>query len=315
MKAFISYSHIDERYVKRLHTHLSQLKREGLISTWYDREIAAGSILDDVIGTNLESSDLFIAITSPDFLNSTYCYEKEMNRAIEKHSSNEIHIVPIIVEPCDWLNSPLSQFRATPIDGKPISTLSNQNTAFLDVINDLRNLVTSAVQKSVAVSARKKAAPVTKSKISNLRIKRDFDKIEKIKFKKSAFVEIADNLEKWCNEVNSVEGISALYETQNDARFFITLVNKNKSNAVAERTVYVSEGSYMGSQISILNNRSDSTSSSNGGYAVDADDYQLFLTNHFSMTSSREKKMTPLDAANEIWGEMMKSIGIEYANE
>lgn len=315
MKAFISYSHIDERFVKRLHTHLSQLKRDGLISTWYDREITAGSVLDEVISQNLENSDLFIAITSPDFLNSSYCYETEMARAIEKHNSNQMRVLPIIVEPCDWMNSPLSQFRASPTDGKPISTWSNHNLAFLDVIGDLRRLAKSPANKSTPDAKIKKTKASPASKMSNLRMKRDFDKIEKIQFKKAAFIEIANSLKTWCEEANSVEGISALFESQSDSRFFVTLVNKNKSNAAAERTVYISEGSFFGSQINTLNNRSDSSTSSNGGYSVDADDYQIFLSNQFAMSSNRERKMTPLDAADEIWADMMNAVGIEYASE
>ncbi len=46
VKAFISYSHRDEKALERLHTHLATLRREGKISTWYDREIQAGQEID-----------------------------------------------------------------------------------------------------------------------------------------------------------------------------------------------------------------------------------------------------------------------------
>jgi hypothetical protein len=48
-KAFISYSHADERIKDKLHTHLAVLRREGKIDDWQDQEILAGEHLDQTI--------------------------------------------------------------------------------------------------------------------------------------------------------------------------------------------------------------------------------------------------------------------------
>lgn len=85
MKAFISYSHLDEHLLQRLHVHLAMLRRDGGISEWYDREIRAGGDIDREVSIHLEVCDIFLALLSPDFLNSKYCYEKEMAHAIERH--------------------------------------------------------------------------------------------------------------------------------------------------------------------------------------------------------------------------------------
>src|SRR5579859_3019052 len=95
----------------RLHAHLAMLRREGGIVGWYDREILAGAVVDPEISAQLESSELFLALASPDFLASQYCYDKEMTRAIARHEAGQIAVVPIILEPCDWLSSPLRQFK------------------------------------------------------------------------------------------------------------------------------------------------------------------------------------------------------------
>jgi len=42
IELFISYAHKDQRLRDQLETHLSLLKREGLISSWHDRKIGAG---------------------------------------------------------------------------------------------------------------------------------------------------------------------------------------------------------------------------------------------------------------------------------
>jgi hypothetical protein len=74
----------------------------------------------------------------PDYLASHYCYEREFEKAMQMQDAGELTIVPVIVEPCDWLNTPFGKFKALPKDGKPISTWENKNTAFLDVTQNLR---------------------------------------------------------------------------------------------------------------------------------------------------------------------------------
>ena len=98
MKAFISYSHKDEWALDDLHKHLAMLRREGKLSEWYDRDILVGSDINDEIQLNLDSSDIFIALVSPDFLASDYCINKEMTSALEMHESGKISIVPIITD-------------------------------------------------------------------------------------------------------------------------------------------------------------------------------------------------------------------------
>ena len=93
MRVFLSYSHRDEQMLDRLRTHLAPLRREGHIEAWYDREIHAGGELDEEVSEQLESSQLFLLLVSPDFLASNYCYEREMQRALERHDWSQQHRV------------------------------------------------------------------------------------------------------------------------------------------------------------------------------------------------------------------------------
>jgi len=43
VKVFFSYSHKDEALRDDLATHLSLMKRRGVIEAWHDREISAGA--------------------------------------------------------------------------------------------------------------------------------------------------------------------------------------------------------------------------------------------------------------------------------
>lgn len=83
---FFSYSHKDEALRDRLEVHLTMLKREGIIETWHDRRITAGDEFAGVIDARLESADLILLLVSADFLNSNYCFDVEMKRALERHA-------------------------------------------------------------------------------------------------------------------------------------------------------------------------------------------------------------------------------------
>ena len=142
VKATISYSHDDNDVLEKLHKHLSVLRREGLITTWTDREILAGSIDEQVIQA-WEEAELYLLLVSASFINSSYCYEREFKRALQRYRLGQALIVPIIARECDWRISELKQFKAYPSDGKAIISRHwyNEDEAFTDVISNLRSLL------------------------------------------------------------------------------------------------------------------------------------------------------------------------------
>ena len=141
VKVFISYSHKDEPYKDQLVAHLSALKNLGVIQQWDDRQIELGQQWDNQINTAMNDAELILLLVSSDFLASDYIVGKEISTALERSKRNETKLVPIIVRPCDFADTPLAQFQATPKNAKPISTWSNQDEAFLDVIQHLKMIL------------------------------------------------------------------------------------------------------------------------------------------------------------------------------
>ena len=139
-EAFISHSHKDKAIFDRLDVALAQIKRDRLISVWSDRKLLPGANLHDAIFEGLESCGLFLALVSPDFLASDYCY-KEMEQALERKAAGNMHVVPIIARPCDWKKSPLGSCNALPDDGQPISTWKNDDEAYVSIAFNLRKLL------------------------------------------------------------------------------------------------------------------------------------------------------------------------------
>jgi len=141
MKAFVSYSHRDERYLRRLDVAISQLRRNGLISTWHDRKILPGKEWDRQIDENLKESNLVLMLVSPDFLASDYAYGREMSLAMERRRSGLAIVIPIILRASDWPNSPLGSLQALPSNARPVLSWTNRDEAWLDVAQGLRRLI------------------------------------------------------------------------------------------------------------------------------------------------------------------------------
>src|SRR5689334_246832 len=141
LNVFYSYAHEDESLRGKLEKHLSMLKRQGLITEWYDREISAGTDWASEIDAHLEEAQLILLLVSSHFLASDYCYSIEMTRALERHKAGKARIIPIILRPCDWKHPPLNKLQALPQDGKAVTNWPNQDTAFLNITEGVRRVV------------------------------------------------------------------------------------------------------------------------------------------------------------------------------
>jgi len=157
VKIFFCYAHEDELLLNKLKSHLSPLQREGLIDVWYDRNINAGAKWETEIDINLNTALIILLLISPDFLASDYCYNVEMQRALEQHTIGNARVIPIILRPVDWNKAPFAQLQALPTDGKPVTRWTNPDDAFVDVARGIRHIV-EALLKSLPMNATYKTS-------------------------------------------------------------------------------------------------------------------------------------------------------------
>ena len=141
IQVFVTYAHEDELYRTRLGQHLKLFERKGTITCWHDRLITAGTNWAREIDKSLAESDVILALVSAAFLASDYCYDVELAAAIERHKFGRSRLIPIIVRPAAWHESPLGQLQALPIEAKPISTWGNEDEAWASVIEGILKVV------------------------------------------------------------------------------------------------------------------------------------------------------------------------------
>ena len=310
MKAFISYSHRDAGSLERLHVHLATLRRDKLISEWFDRDILAGDVLDAEITKQLETCDVFLLLVSPDFLASDYCVEREMTRALERHRAGSARVVPIIIEPCDWKASPLRELKAVPKDGNPVSEWTNANNAYLDIVRELRRIV----ENDMAVSA-KPAAPVALGEaervpVRRYRVKRDFDEIDKSEFRERAFAEIANYFRRAIAEIDSIEDLRGRFRELSATSFGCTIVNRARDRGTAHLTVHVRHDMYGMGDIYYSFAENSPANTASGGFSIGEDEFDLFLnTGHFGFRDEKER-LTPVAAAESLWTDFLQQAGV-----
>jgi hypothetical protein len=113
------------------------------LKQWFDGKIGAGVALDESINANLAGSDIILLLISAAFLNSDYCWDKEMVRAMRRHQKGDARVIPIIIRPVDdsWQETIFGKLKALPTDGKPVTKWSNRDSAWKDVAKGIRDAV------------------------------------------------------------------------------------------------------------------------------------------------------------------------------
>ncbi len=144
---FFSYSHKDEKLRDRLAANLAILQRKGLIKSWHDREISAGTEWKKAIDNNLNTADIILLLISADFINSDYCWDVEMKRAIARHEAGEARVIPIILQPVNLSDTPFGKLQALPQGARPVTKYRNYEHAFYDIVQGIRKTAEEISQR------------------------------------------------------------------------------------------------------------------------------------------------------------------------
>lgn len=135
LRVFCCYAREDQPLLLMLKKHLRPLEREGLITVQADIDVSPGEEWEKEISQYLNTAQIILLLISPDFMNSDYCYSKEMVQAMRRHKSREASVIPIILSPSIWNNAPFAKLQVLPKDAKPVmgSGWHNQEEAFHNV--------------------------------------------------------------------------------------------------------------------------------------------------------------------------------------
>jgi tetratricopeptide (TPR) repeat protein len=249
IKIFYSYSHSDEAMRKKLDDHLAFLKHDSII-TWYDREIIAGTLLNNEIQKELNEADIILLLVSSSFLSSFYCYDVEMKRAMEKHDLSEAIVVPILLSDCVWQRAPFAKLLITPYDAKSIDNPNNWPTidaAFTIVAQGLEKTV-DLVKKKKLLQNNNSSSVLVSSNISDNKLS-DYPKPRPYFTGREKEIE---DFKQAINEENPlilIDGPGGIGKTQFVSRCIENYIEKNKiiwynCTAASQLDTLISESGY-----------------------------------------------------------------------
>jgi TIR domain len=95
-------------------------------------------VWDHVISQNLEKSDIVLLLVSIDFINSRYCYDVELDKALELHEQEKVAVIPIILRNCLWSSMPFAKLQALPKDGRAVNAWPDRDEALANVAEGVR---------------------------------------------------------------------------------------------------------------------------------------------------------------------------------
>jgi hypothetical protein len=131
-KVFISYSHQDKKWLRRLQVHLKPLEWEGKLECWDDTRIRAGARWREEIEQALAEAKVAVLLISADFLASDFIAENELPPLLARAKENGATILPVIVGHSQFRNTEnLSRFQAVNDPKKPLFGALGKNTQAL----------------------------------------------------------------------------------------------------------------------------------------------------------------------------------------
>lgn len=141
LEVFCCYAREDQKMLAHLRKHLVPLERRSLIKIWSDADLNAGVEWEKELHGHLESADIILLLISPSFMSSDYCYSIEMRRAIERHDQESARVIPILLHPIIWRDTPFAKLQIVPRDTRPVAIWSNRDEAFNSVAESINQVV------------------------------------------------------------------------------------------------------------------------------------------------------------------------------
>jgi hypothetical protein len=123
VQVFISYSHMDSKWLERLLRMLKPLERRFPTAFWNDKKIDAGVRWAPDIEQALASARVVILLVSANFLNSDFVHEHELGPVLTAARTGQKKILWVLLSDCLWEQTDIQHYQAAHDIKRPIAEL------------------------------------------------------------------------------------------------------------------------------------------------------------------------------------------------
>lgn len=129
--------------MESFHKHLRVLELQH-VGIEYAHNVLPGTEWELERDSRLHAAHIILLLVSADFVSSPEHYEQEVLPAIERHHKGEARVIPIILRPFPWQETPLGKLLPLPDGGKPVTDEVSWKTpdhAFLNAVRGIQHAI------------------------------------------------------------------------------------------------------------------------------------------------------------------------------
>jgi TIR domain len=136
------YAPEDKKLMESFHAHLRALEIQH-VSIWYAHRVLPGAEWERERDSHLQSAHLILLLVSSDFIGSHELYKKTVLPSMERYERGETRVVPIILRPVHWQETPFGKLQPLPEGGKPVTdrVWKTLDHAFFDVVRGIKRII------------------------------------------------------------------------------------------------------------------------------------------------------------------------------
>lgn len=140
-RIFIGSAPDDVSHVAILKKYLKLYERQNLIQVWDEGQINAGDLRQNRIEQELHNAEIILLLFTANLVAEDFIWGTPMNHVLEKVRRREVQLIPILVSPCPFTDTPFAAYATVPERNKPISSYGNKDEAW--------NLVVEQIKRSI----------------------------------------------------------------------------------------------------------------------------------------------------------------------
>ena len=140
-KTLLLYDPADREYAEQLRDFLVPLETEKRISIF--PETMPGATISEDMEEKLREADVIFLLFSASFIASEVLYRDARSRALARYEDRSALVIPVIVRPCGWEGEVGSIQQILPPNKMPVTIWSNMDSAFNEIVNEFRVMLTN----------------------------------------------------------------------------------------------------------------------------------------------------------------------------
>lgn len=139
------YALPDSASFSEFERHLATLLSAGVVQSWHAGMLRPGTMVREETAAQIERAHVIVVLLSQDFLVSPDCME-QLEWSIQRQRVGMVHIIPVLLSPCDWRHTRLATQKVLPSDGSHIHGLSavRREAFFADVAMEVRKCLSDS---------------------------------------------------------------------------------------------------------------------------------------------------------------------------